>query len=612
MEASQNGVSTRGSDPALKSPASVSRNRIERAGASRCAALGGIPPGGPVGLARHDRFHMTQPSSPRPPAANASASQTPRPPAPTPAPRPGTGPAPSTATRPAAPGSPIGANPAAPAKAAPAQQGGTSGLSIAQMLRVMRVEFQRAGVQRQPLCCLMVAIDGIADMQKRGGFSLKQMAMRTAYEHLKTVARERQCFGMSLLSGDRIMAIFPGASPSRLSEFGNALVEHARKNPIRYTGLYRDELPPEKKPAAEAKPTSTDPSVADDQGAAKHAAEAAKSERAGDSATVDAKKADASATDSRKSEASGDSSTTEPAEQHHGESHEITFDDHPDERLKSREAVLEAEAATKEAVAKDAAKKDDPKGPLPATASETTAEKAVERPKRKPGEPVEVKLTLSLGASHNLLAETSSSFEGLVEKAGRALQTAREANGDRYVMWREAEAEIAGLRDDLAAQRASFRQEEALLREEASEVGGLQQAALVDRIQSIFAKVPRTPELEAVEKEVIALAVAELYEGRQKAIEAQMAEHARLVDQLERRIAKLTSLLGVTEEELQRVLSMKTIDEGVASIYRTVQGLGADAAQAEQKKAMMAVIFNENLAFQKRNDASGAEPAKAA
>ena len=489
------------------------------------------------------------------------------------------------------------------------------------MLRVMRVEYQRAGVQRQPLCCLMVAVDGISDMQKRGGFSLKQAAMRAAYEHLKTVARSQQCFGMSLLSGDRIMAIFPGASPSRLSEFGNALVEHARKNPILYTGLYRDE-PAEKKPAP--KPTSTDPSVAEPPAA-------------GGATGSDA--------------------------------HEVTFDDHPDDRLKSRESVVEAEkqvasaakaeatsdlksegpsdpktpaspetkalatdgpkapatpgpkaqatpgpkaqaaaepksAASAEAKASGAA---EPKAPLPASAP-APAEKS----KRKPGEPVEVKLTLSLGASHNLLAETSSSFEGLVEKAGRALSTAREANGDRYVMWREAEAEIAGLRDDLAAQRASFRQEEALLREEASEVGGLQQAALVDRIQAIFAKVPRTPEIEAVEKEIIALAVAELYEGRQKAVEAQMAEHARLVDQLERRIAKLTSLLGVTEEELQRVLSMKTIDEGVASIYRTVQGLGSEAAQAEQKKAMMAVIFKENMAFQKRDGASEAEPAKAA
>jgi GGDEF domain-containing protein len=330
-----------------------------------------------------------------------------------------------------------------------AQAPAASRLSIAQMLGVMRVEFHRARAQRQPLCCLMVAVDGLAGMQEKGGWVHKQTAMRAAYELLKTVARERECFGMSLLSGDRIMAVFPATPPGRFSEFGNLLVERARTSPVN-------------------------------------------------------------------------------------------------------------------------------------TGSEM------------------LPLTLSLGASHNLLAETSSSFEGLVEKAGKALSAAREANGDRYVMWREAEAEIAGLREDIAAQRESFRVERAVLQEEASEVGGMQQAALIDRIQAIFAKATRTPEIEMLEKEIIALAVEELYEGRKKAVAAQMAEHARQVDKLERRIAKLTSLLGITEEELQRVLSMKVVDEGVASIYRTVQGLALDAAQAEQKRAMMAVIFRENLAFQKR------------
>ena len=430
--------------------------------------------------------------------------------------------------------------PPSPRQPTPTPGGPTSRLSIAQMLGLMRVEFHRARAQRQPLCCLMVAVDGLPEMQKRGGFSLKQAAMRTAYEHLKTVARERQCFGMSLLSGDRIMAIFPGASPKRLAEFGQALCDHARTHPIVYTGLYRDEVPETTAaPAAPAKPE----------------------------------------------EASAPADASGPTE-------EVRFEDSPDDRLKSRESVLEQEAAADAVPAAT---------PAPAR-----------KPARKFGEPVEVRLTLSLGASHNLLAETSSSFEGLVEKAGRALSAAREANGDRYVMWREAESEIAALRDEFAAQQATFQQEAALLREEASEVGGLQQAALVDRIQQIFAKVPRTPDLEQVEKEVIAFAVEELYEGRKKALEAQMAEHARLVDQLERRVAKLTALLGVTEEQLQQVLSMKTIDEGVASIYRTVQGLAPDAAQKEQKRAMMTIIFNENLAIQKKNTALETEPAQAA
>src|SRR5262249_58504321 len=38
----------------------------------------------------------------------------------------------------------------------------------------------------------------------------------------------------------------------RLSEFGNALVEYARQNPIAYTGLYREDAPP--KPAANEAP----------------------------------------------------------------------------------------------------------------------------------------------------------------------------------------------------------------------------------------------------------------------------------------------------------------------------------------------------------------------
>ncbi|MFN0009964.1 MAG: hypothetical protein ACKVXR_18885 [Planctomycetota bacterium] len=333
-----------------------------------------------------------------------------------------------------------------------------SRLSIAQMLGVMRVEFHRARAQRQPLCCLMVAVDGMEDLLERGAWQLKQAAMRSAYESLKAVARERSCFGMSLMSGDRIMAVFPSTPPPVLAGFGAALNEYARKHPLDW--------------------------------------------------------------------------------------------------------------------------------------------------KNQP-----IVLTLSLGASHNLLAETSSSFEGLVEKAGRALQTVREASGDKYVMWRESEAEIAGIRDDIAAQRASVQAQAALLEEEASEIGGLQQAALVDRIQAIFAKVARTPEIEQVEKEIVALAVEELYEGRRKAVEAQMAEHRRQTDNLERRIAKLTTLLGVTEEQLQRVLAMKSIDEGVASIFREVQGLSPDSAQAEQKKAMMAVIFQENLAFQKKGAAAETQAA---
>lgn len=325
-------------------------------------------------------------------------------------------------------------------------------LSIAQMLGVMRVEFHRARASRQPLCTLMIAVDNLEEIFDRHYWPGKDAAMRIGYDLLKSSCRELGFFGMALMSGDRIMAVFPNTEPGRLTALGNRIVESARALPFEIMG-----------------------------------------------------------------EATG--------------------------------------------------------------------------------------ITLSIGASHNLLAETNSSFEGLVEMAGRALFLATEGQGNRYVMWREAEAEIDGLRAELEERKQSFAREQQMLEDEASEIGGLQKAQLIDKIQQVFAGASRTPEIEVLERQILDLAVKELYEERRKAVEAQMAEHRRQTDMLEKRIAKLTSILGVTEEELKRVMAMKNIDPGVASIFRTVQGLSAEDAQAETKKALMSEIFKQNMSFQKREKA---------
>lgn len=330
-------------------------------------------------------------------------------------------------------------------------------LSLAQMLGVMRVEFHRARSARQPLCTLMIAVDDLDVIFDKHYWPGKDAAMRIGYDLLKSCCKELGFFGMALMSGDRIMAVFPNTEPGRLSALGTRMVEAARALPFEIMGE-----------------------------------------------------------------------------------------------------------------------------PTP--------------------------ITLSIGASHNLLAETNSSFEGLVEMAGRALFLATEGQGNRYVMWREAEAEIDGLRAELESQKKEFAREQQVLEDEASEIGGLQQAQLVDKIQKLFSGVDRTPEIEGLERQILELAIKELYEERRKAVSAQMAEHRRQTDMLEKRIAKLTSILGVTEEELKRVMAMKNIDAGVASIFRTVQGLSADDAHAETKKALMSEIFKQNMSFQKR----AAEAANAA
>ena len=71
----------------------------------------------------------------------------------------------------------------------------------------------------------------------------------------------------------------------------------------------------------------------------------------------------------------------------------------------------------------------------------------------------------------------------------------------------------------------------------------------------------------------------------------------RQIDKLERRVSKLTESLGMTEAELKRVAAMKNIDLGIASIYRSVQGLTAGDDQFEAKQEMMKSIFEANLAL---------------
>jgi len=326
-------------------------------------------------------------------------------------------------------------------------------LSVPQMLHVMRIEFHRARHQSYPIVCLMIAVDGIDELTAAHGYELKQRLMRETYGLLRKATSEHGFIGMALMSGDRVMAVFPSLTPPRGGELGRFLNDGARSLDIR---------------AGEEK----------------------------------------------------------------------------------------------------------------------------------------IELKLSLGAAHNLLAETNSSFEGFVERAGRALHMAREGGGDRYVMWREAEAELEQLRGELTQRVQEFTEQHAVMVEEAAEVGGLQESAVLDEMQKIFAATSRTPEVIALEKQVLALAARELFEERRKAVAATVAEHKRQIDQLERRIAKLTSILGVTEEELVRVMAMKNIDAGVASIYRTVQGLSGTDEQAQAKKAMMAEIFRSNFAFQKPAEAN--------
>jgi diguanylate cyclase (GGDEF)-like protein len=232
-----------------------------------------------------------------------------------------------------------------------------------------------------------------------------------------------------------------------------------------------------------------------------------------------------------------------------------------------------------------------------------------------------LRVSLSIGVAHNR-HEKAISFETLVRVAEEGLSVADAAGGDRYVetelyqlfekkrRQQELEKERRELYDGLLA---------ALPRSPLHAVGGMPppgagkaDETLRDVLRSLGIDVASTA---MVDREMVARAIARLADQRAADLaagltaaqtvsggdgDAGLVEAKRTIDTLERRIAKLSHVLGVTEEELARIAAMKHVELGVASIYRAVQGLSDDASNKDRKKEMMKTIFQANFELKKR------------
>jgi diguanylate cyclase (GGDEF)-like protein len=205
-----------------------------------------------------------------------------------------------------------------------------------------------------------------------------------------------------------------------------------------------------------------------------------------------------------------------------------------------------------------------------------------------------LRISLSIGVAHNR-DESATSFETLLAVAEDGLAVADAGGGDRYVETelyalyekkrRRGGAEAAGP-IIVAAPPAVVPLSREPTREE------LAARALIERL---LAQGFDFDAINALEPDQIAAALRGFQEQKTQVEAGSAADKARQIELLERRIAKLTDLLGITEEELKRVAAMKGIELGMASIYRTVQGLSLDANQYERKREMMRTIFETNF-----------------
>lgn len=82
--------------------------------------------------------------------------------------------------------------------------------------------------------------------------------------------------------------------------------------------------------------------------------------------------------------------------------------------------------------------------------------------------------------------------------------------------------------------------------------------------------------------------------------ETALAETYRTIDVLERRVTKMRGELTDLETRYADLARRASEDHGVASIYRTVQGLEAGEGQ-EQRRSCLQSIFEQNLVLQKKS-----------
>lgn len=212
-----------------------------------------------------------------------------------------------------------------------------------------------------------------------------------------------------------------------------------------------------------------------------------------------------------------------------------------------------------------------------------------------------LRVSLSIGVAHNR-HQDAISFDTLLAVAEEGLRVADAAGGDRFV-----ETELYQLfeKKRRAREREQERQQVVYVQAPAAPAPTVpsRATALGETLLEILSAMGvEVGDDHALDRDALRRILFRLQDEKAHASHVELAEARRQNDILERRIAKLTSELGLTEEELKRIAEMKNVDLGIASIYRSVQGLAANEVQAQRKREMMKEIFTANFELKKELD----------
>ncbi|RMH02551.1 MAG: hypothetical protein D6702_08585 [Planctomycetota bacterium] len=186
---------------------------------------------------------------------------------------------------------------------------------------------------------------------------------------------------------------------------------------------------------------------------------------------------------------------------------------------------------------------------------------------------------------------TEAGLEEILAEARRRLERSRDEARERLA---ELERQLDEQRRRIAGEEESRRRDlDRALDPERSDLA----AELRRRFRAAGLEEPRHQRLLA---ELTGLVFAELRAASQQVAELERARHEEELARAERRIARLAASLETAERNLRRLSEARSLDPGLASIYREVQGLADEDDLADLKREMLVKIFEANLRLRQR------------
>ena len=191
-------------------------------------------------------------------------------------------------------------------------------------------------------------------------------------------------------------------------------------------------------------------------------------------------------------------------------------------------------------------------------------------------------------------------FRDFMQLVGQNVRSVRGVSKREFMAELErSHADVMRQREDARHELARLRLRVELLRRLKSGQGsdGDAGSPLNDALQLLFRRA-RSGELDMDElkREVELMAMEFAHFDKKRS----QSEYDRQLDLFERRIAKLNTSLKESEETIQALARHKAGDQGIASIYRTVQGLSADDQMHAVKHELLVKLFEANLALREQ------------